>query len=295
MDIKCLIAIGFAAVTSSGAFAQSTPAKDSKPEPKPSKTSAPATEPTPDKEQPKPPKEQAKPANEEAGAPKDSPAGEPAKAKPKPAPPANPIGDAMCGRDSKSLALAAALDGLEPGATPADWPWNKQKVTVLRSWLDAPECTNATPEEKTRYGSRAAALKALEQSIERGHRVMQVREHLVTVSPLVYQDPEWPASCAPCQALRAIADALQTARPPAALPVTPATPAPAPSTIGERLHHEREFAEFKRTLCPLKSRASSLETTVETRFAYFTWTKTGAGVLEAVAVLQRPSFTELCR
>jgi hypothetical protein len=288
MDMKCLVAIAFAAMISSATYAQ--PAPKDPPVKEPPIKDAQVKEAPAKADAPKDASEKDPPVKD--GAVKDA-AGEAPKTKPRPA---NPIGDALCGRDAKSKALAAALDGFEPDAAPADWSWHKQPLAGLSPWLGATECADASAEEKARYTARTAALKRLEQHLARGQTVMQVRAHLAELRPPVPRDPEWPASCAPCQSLREIVDQLQAlAKPPADAPAAGSVPAAVPGTIGERLQHSRDFSTLRTSVCQPASSAAALETAVRSQFAYFTWTKTGTGVLAAAAVLRRSSFTELCR
>jgi hypothetical protein len=267
----------------SGLFAQSTP------QPPPS---------TPAAEQPTRAKKPSTPAIDANTSSSPQKASTPAAKKAKDLPAPDPIGEALCGRESRSRKLADALDDLDPAAPPADWPWTTVPAMDVRGWAGAAICDGASPEEQSRFEARVATLARLQQLLEHGETVTQVRAQLAGIRSLDYREPEWPASCAPCASLRQIVEHMQIAAngtaTPAARAARGSTSARASATIGDRLTPGIAFATLAEQLCPLRSQAVALERDVRGRFQYFTWTATGIGVLEAVAVLQRPSLDGLC-
>lgn len=209
--------------------------------------------------------------------------------------PANPVGDALCGRPSTSRPLAAALDGLSPKAPPAQWIWAAQSIETWRAWTKAAECTDASAIEHGRYETRVAVLTSLEPILARGAIVAAVSGKVLALPPVAYRDDqEWPASCPPCVGLRSLIGVLLGAskRPEAA---AASTSGPSVATVGLRLQQAAAFDDMASTLCPLRPPAAELLADVRSRFAYFTWTQTGVAVLDAAGILQHPVLDELCR
>jgi hypothetical protein len=209
---------------------------------------------------------------------------------------ANPVGDALCGRASASRPLAAALDGFSPKAPPAQWIWAAQSIDTWRAWTQAAECTDASPDERQRYDTRMAVLTRLEPILVRGAVVATIKAQVLALPSMAYREEEWPPSCRPCEELRALTDLLRSAAPePRPEHRQQRRPEPNVTTIGLRLQQAAQYDALASTLCPLRPRAAALLADVRSRFAYFTWTRTGVAVLDAASILQYPPLDELCR
>lgn len=199
----------------------------------------------------------------------------------------NPISAALCGRGEGFRAnLANALDQFDSVALPPIW--QKVKVEKLQAWFEAPPCPEASEPESNLYRSRRRVLDDLGRRIERAKVTERVGSALARFRGWRPGTEEWPSSaeCAGCGALRASAGRVAD--------IAGRWPARSSSQLGDLLVDASMRESLVAELCAAKP-PTNTGAEIEKGFRYYSWTASGARLLEIAALFERPEVLAGCR
>jgi hypothetical protein len=209
--------------------------------------------------------------------------------KPASPPAARSIADALCGRSSpQHQSLASALDNWDSRRLRGGWPWESQSVGSVGAWRKEKECVKATALERARFAERRDALLRLERRLARADAIAGVTRPLLTPAPEAIES-EWPSTCGPCRELqRLIDDVLAIVRP------IGSKLGAVPERIGDRLRWMDAVEPVARNVCAARGQLQEPAAATRERFAYFTWTPTGARMLRFAQSLTADAMTAMC-
>lgn len=203
--------------------------------------------------------------------------------------PAGPgeISAALCGRGGGSRAkLASALDDFDPISLPA--VWREVEIEKLQRWLDAPICSGASEPEARLYSSRRMVLDELSRRLERAKMTEQIGAALARYRNLRPRSEEWPSSseCGGCAALRSSAARVTD--------IVLRWPPRTSSQLGARLGEATKRESLMIELCAAKP-SPGARAEIERRFRYYSWTASGARLLEIAAFFEQPEVVAGCQ
>jgi hypothetical protein len=210
-----------------------------------------------------------------------------------PAPASEPCSEVLCGRTGKDLARAEALDALDANIVPE--AWRESTIQELRRWADAPRCAKADPNESLKFNRRRKALARLLEWIDEERVAREVRASLMALAKKQPSSNErskaddWPSSteCSGCEELRrAATTALETAR-------EWRKHEASGNSVGAKLDALREDKTFIAALCKARPSPTAAEE-VTRRFRYYSWTASGAWLLDVATWFAQPDVAGTC-
>lgn len=214
----------------------------------------------------------------------------PTKPEPAPAVRSGSISDALCGRESEQRVRAEALDRVDPRVLSE--AWRKLKVADVDLWLIAPICLHATSTEAARFENRHGALGRLRSRVERACTTEFVEASLARFRGWKPRPDEWPTSseCPGCAALRLAAVrvvAVSASR-------WPERKQAKDIQIGSWLDTDAQREPLIAALCAVRP-SPGARAEIERRFRYYSWTASGAKLLEIAALFEQPEVVTGCR
>lgn len=216
-------------------------------------------------------------------------AGEPPKPAdaPAPKPEANPISEALCGREAGESVRAKALDADDAIPPTA---WRRATVEDLAQWLRAPRCVNGKIAEYALFTRRRRTLQTLRSRVDRAIVVGRFEDALADFPRWSQRESEWPTAeeCGGCDVLRRAAAGGAKIRSEWPKRISQNR------SIGVWLDGEETRESLIRDLCAVMPPPQAGEE-MANRFRYYTWTARGATLMEIARWFERPDVLAECR